>query len=170
MIMGEVKSNSVSMFIRGTLKLQPSINFEVKMLREVPTGRGLDRTVTCEFRAGKLKKKTLFHPTMTHNILMYLFGEFWNPAYSIEEIKLNSHLCKLERIEELVSVLQSKEVADPRHIVMRVFMPEEIGVAWMLTELARYINYILLLTWWEHFLFPVWSLWPQLWRIFSDPR
>ena len=168
--MGEVKSNSVSMFIRGSLKLQPSINFEVKMLREVPTGRGLDRTVTCEFRAGKLKKTTLFHPTMTHNILMYLFGEFWNPAYSIEEIKLNSHLCKLERIEELVSVLQSKEVADPRHIVMRVFMPEEIGVAWMLTELARYINYILQLTWWEHFLFPVWSLWPQLWRIFSDPR
>ena len=64
---------------------------------------------------------------MTHN--MYRFGEFLNPAYSIEEIKLNSHLCKLERIEELVSVLQSKEVADPRHIVMRVFMPEEIGVA-----------------------------------------
>ena len=135
------------------------------------TGRGLDRTVTCEFmwiQGWKTKKTTLFHPTMTHN--MYLFGEFWNPAYSIEEIKLNSHLGKLERVQELVSVLQGKEVADPRHIVLRVFMPEEIGVAWMLTELARYINYILLLTWWEHFLFPVWSLWPQLWRIFSDPR
>ena len=58
MIMGEVKSNSVSMFIRGSLKLQPSINFEVKMLREVQVGAWTGRlhVNSCEFRAGKLKK------------------------------------------------------------------------------------------------------------------